>query len=112
MIATTRRCGLFGLLLLLAACAAPSAGVSNAVIAAERSLSLAEEVAKNYTDLPRCGSLPARGRPLCSDAALAAKMAEADRKAYNAVVLARTNEALLGTALDAVAAYQSLIPRR
>ncbi len=97
---------------LLAACAQPRAGVSNSVIAAERTLTLAEQTAKVYTDLPRCGSLPAVGKPLCSDAALAAKMADYDNKAYAAVKAAQRNEALIGVALDAIGAYQSLIPTR
>lgn len=94
---------------LVAGCAQPSVGVSNSVVAAERTLTLAEQTAKIYTDLPRCGSLPAVGKPFCSDAALAAKMADYDNKAYTAVKAARNNEALLGVALDAIGAYQSLI---
>jgi hypothetical protein len=103
---------LFGITLVLPAvlegCAQPSTGVSNSVIAAERTLTLAEQTAKIYTDLPRCGSLPAVGKPFCSDPALVAKMADADNKAYAAVKAAQRNEALLGAALDAIAAYQSL----
>ncbi len=101
-----------GLIALSGCVSPPSAGVSKGVLAAERTLTLAEQTGQVYTDLPRCGSLLAVGKPLCSDPAIAAKMAAADNKAYAAVVAARQNEALLGAALDAIAAYQALLPRR
>lgn len=105
--------GVFAAVLLaLAACTTPSATVSNSVLAAGKLLQVTEQTAQLYTDLPRCGSIPARDKPLCSDPALAAKMAEADRKAYAAVETARRNEALIGAALDAISAYQDLIPTR
>lgn len=85
---------------------------SRGVIVAEQLLTTAETLAKNYTDLPRCGSIPARDRPLCSDAALVAKMAEADNRAYDTVRAARQNEALIDAALAAITDFQSLIPRR
>ncbi len=94
---------------LVSACAQPSVGVSNSVVAAERTLTLVEQTAKIYTDLPRCGSLPAVGKPICSDPALVAKIAAADTVAYNAVKAAQRNEALIGVALDAIGAYQSLL---
>ena len=98
-----------GLLLMLAACATPSVTVSNSVLAVQKSLQIAEQTAMIYTDLPRCGSLPARGKPICSDPELAAQMAAADAKAWDAVQKAHANEALLSGAIEAVSAYQALI---
>jgi hypothetical protein len=95
---------------LLVACTAPSAQVSNTVLGLQKTLQLAEQTAMIYTDLPRCGSLPARGKPICSDPALAARLAEYDRKAWEAVQMAHRNEAMIGAAIEAVSAYQALIP--
>lgn len=95
--------------LLLAACAAPSVGVSNAVLAAEQSLTLAEQTALIYTRLPRCDT---SGATICSDQATVDRIKALDNKAYAAVVAARSNETLLSDAIAATNAFSLAVPKK
>jgi hypothetical protein len=96
--------------LAVAACAAQTAvrPVSPQTIAeAELALTAAERAALAYTSLPPCPAAK-----VCADPALKAKIKAADIIAYNAVVAARTNPALVGAAWSAITALSGLIPTR
>lgn len=98
------------LLLGVAACSTTtSRGVTTTVDAAVVGLSTAETLALIYTKLPRC--IVPKTSMLCSDAGIVRKLKDLDMVAYNAVKAAEKNEALISTAIDAVAALQTAIPR-
>lgn len=82
--------------------------ISNTVAAVEIALTNAEKLALHYTALPRCG---ASAPPLCSDPATVQRIKDADNTAYNAVVKARSDEALIGVAFAAVSTFSALIPQ-
>ena len=96
--------------LAVAACTATTS-VSNDVAAAEITLTGLENVAVIYNHLPRCaapGSPP--GPVFCSDQATVDKIRSLDNSAYQAVMAARQNSALLSNALLAIGSLQSAIP--
>lgn len=92
----------------LTACASTTPGVSSKVAAAEVSLTTVENLASIYTHLPRCA--PTTAGP-CSDQSTVDKIKALDMQAYNAVMAARQNEALLSAALTAITNLQSAIPQ-
>ena len=80
--------------------------ISTTVAQVEVALTAAEQAALIYKRLPTC---PAK--PVCSDPAVVAKILNLDNQAYNAVVLARNNPALLSAAVMAVNMFSSSIPK-
>lgn len=84
--------------------------VATSVSAAGRSLTLAMQMAKVYTDLPRCDSHGAT--VLCSDRETVRAIREAAIKAHNAYLAARKNEALLGAAVSAINLFTNIIPTK
>lgn len=93
-----------GLASSLAACAS-SPRVTNNVLAAEQAMTTAQQLALIYTTLPRC---PATAP--CSDPATVARIKSLDQTAHDAVVAARSNEALLSLAISAIGNFKSAIP--
>lgn len=69
-------------------------------------LTAAERAALIYTQLPPC---PGGGR-LCADPAVKARIKAADATAYDAVVAAYRDPALVDAAMSAVGALSALIP--
>lgn len=80
--------------------------VSSTVAQVEVALTVAERAALIYKRLPPCPT-----KPLCSDPAIVARILDLDNQAYNAVVLARSNPALLSAAILAVNMFSSAIPK-
>jgi len=102
---------------LIAGCAGNGpAGVSekpmigNGVAAAEQALTLAERIALRYTSLPQCGSEVKGFIPRCHDPAIKAKIKALDNTAFNAVMAARNNEALLSVAVSAIGNLSAAVP--
>ncbi len=98
-------------LLLLVGCAKQTVQTHtiNTVAAAEIALTAAEQLALNYTKLPRCGS---SGHPkVCSDKVTVAKVLDLDNKAYKAVQMAKSNEALVDLAFTAITSLMSAVPK-
>lgn len=96
--------------ILAAGCAAQQgASVQTDVAKAEVALTAAERVALHYVTLPPCLKAHA---PLCSDAAVVARIKQADNAAYAAVKAARAsnNRSDLTAANAAVAALSALVP--
>jgi hypothetical protein len=75
----------------------------------EQSLTAAEKAATIYVKLPLCSTTTQHP---CSDAAVSAKIKEADQAAYEAVKAARasTDNAKIAAAAAALAALIDLIP--
>lgn len=82
--------------------------VDNGIAAAEIALTEAQRAALLYANLPRCPATPAT--PICSDQATVDKIKAADRKAYAAVMAAKSNSALVGAALAAIGDLTRSIP--
>ena len=80
-----------------------TAGVEAAAIA----LTTAERLALIYKKLPRCGTV---GSNVCSDPDVVKRMLDLDNTAYAAVKSAEQNQALLATAVTAIANFRSAIP--
>ncbi len=97
--------------LLLAGCSstATTNAVSADVAAAEVTLTAAEQLALTYTSLPRCSSLAAAS-PVCSSQATVDKIKALDNTAFQAVRLARSNAAMLPTAIAAIGVLRSAVP--
>lgn len=97
------------LLLTLAACASTelTAVTGKSVAAAVVSLTLAERLALVYTKLPRCSAVVTK---ICSTQGTVDKLKELDQKAFDAVVAARKNQALIADAWTAISAFQAVIP--
>lgn len=90
---------------------APStnATIAKTVVGAEQTLTLLEQAALVYVKLPRCGT--AGATQVCSDPALVRRLRQLDVQAYNAVIAARKNEALVDFAWQAVGAFQAVVPQ-
>lgn len=95
--------------LALGACTGASIAVQNDVLAAEQSLTTAEQVALIYTSLPRCGTPGASS--ICSDPTMVAKIKALDDQAYAAVKAAEQNQALLSNALAAISSLVAATPK-
>jgi hypothetical protein len=79
------------------------------IASVERSFTLALNVANLYTSLPRCKTPGAT--VVCSDPSVVLMIRNAAIKAHNAILAARNNQALIGTAVSAVDAFSSLVPK-
>lgn len=99
-------------LLLMAGCtsATQQNQTNNDIGAVQVALTGAEQAAKIYTDLPRCGSTRAGGSSVCSDPATVKKIGDLDNTAYNAVIAARSNSGLLAAAQAAITQLVSVVP--
>ncbi len=78
-------------------------GVSNPqndVYAVAVALTTADNIAIRYVTLPLCG--PTHAKPLCSEAAVSAKIKAAAQRAHDAVKAAEANPGLLSAAQTAV----------
>lgn len=82
--------------------------VAKSVAAAQIALTNLERLALRYTSLPRCGSPGAT--PVCSDPATVQRIKDYDNVAFDAVMRARRNSALLDFAVGAINALQAVIP--
>lgn len=99
---------------LIAACSAcsstPSSVVPNTITSVEIALTAAEKAALIYKRLQTCPTPRSAVFMLCSDPAMVQKILDADNKAYAAVVAARSNAALIGTAVGLIEAFTAIIP--
>lgn len=83
--------------------------VTSDVSAAEIALTSVESAARVYVSLPRCQTPKPTAAP-CSDVVVVAKIKSLDNQAYNAVIAARADEALVGAALTAIQALVAAVP--
>lgn len=82
--------------------------VAKSVAAAQIALTNLERVALRYTSLPRC-TVPVTV-PVCSDPATVEQIKHYDNVAFDAVMRARRNGALLDMAVGAINMFQRVIP--
>lgn len=87
---------------------APSdaAVVNRGVAVAEQTLTALMVAAKQYTDLPRCGTGPV----ICSDRETVRKIRRYAIQGHNALLAARRNEAMVGPLWNAIGLLKSVLP--
>ena len=86
-----------------------TADPQKAVAAVEVALTAADKTATHYITLPLCG--PTHAKPVCSEAAVSAKIKANEQKAYDAVKAARDNPALIDAAQAAVDSLVQSTPK-
>jgi hypothetical protein len=77
------------------------------IVAVERSFTLSMQVAKLYTDLPRCG----KGSRICSDPKIVLRIRNEAIRVHDLILRARGNQNLITSAAEAVKAFSFLIPK-
>lgn len=86
-----------------------AANSQNDVYAAAVALTAADNVALQYVTMPLCG--PTHAKPLCSEAAVSAKIKTAAQTAHDAVKAAEGGQGTLDAARAAVTALINATPK-
>ncbi len=105
--------GAAALVLMLSGCGTSNTSTEKGVYSAAIALTAADQAALQYVVLPLCG--PTHPKPVCSEAAVSAKIKSAAQSAHDAVKAAEAappgDTAALSAANAAIAALVALTPK-